>query len=159
MKAVIEKNDISNKNIDPKMTLILSASTTFKQKLFILSTKKVYQKVRMDTFLDLHRELRNVSFFFSLSDFSLKIVVQLMVICKKNSFTQFCIQFCFTINLHNGIHCPLLLWKQSTQRYMKLIAQSSPKLNEIDGKTSVDQRSLLAWHDTIMIPYAFQTLL
>lgn len=86
MKAVIEKNDISNKNIDPKMTLILSASSTFEQKLFIFSKKKSTKRYEWTLFLNLHKELRNVSFFFSLSDFSLKIVVQLMVICKKKFF-------------------------------------------------------------------------
>lgn len=49
------------------MTLILSASSTFKQKLFIFSTKKVYQKVQMDTFFEFTQRITKCFvLFFSL---------------------------------------------------------------------------------------------
>lgn len=76
-----------------------------------------------------------------------EIIVQLMVICKKkNSSTQFCIQFyfaqCYSLSL-----TPMETVKWfSSQCCTQRVAQSSPKLNKIDGKTWVDQRLLLPWH-------------
>lgn len=86
-KAVIKKKRHFKQKYWPENDTDFICFIYFQAKIVHFQHKKSLSKrYEWTLFLDLHKELRNASFFFSLSDFSLRIVVQLMVICKKKFF-------------------------------------------------------------------------